>query len=64
MNILYICNPDSIHDQKWMRFFAEKNDFKVYIVGESLVDESTVDYLKSQDIVLLPSVDSFSIKTP
>ena len=64
MNILYICNPDSIHDQKWMRFFAEKNDFKVYVVGESQVDTSTVDYLKSQDIVLLPSVDSFSIKTP
>jgi glycosyltransferase involved in cell wall biosynthesis len=47
-----------------MRFFAEKDDFKVYVVGESQVDESTVDYLKSQDIVLLPSVDSFSIKTP
>jgi glycosyltransferase involved in cell wall biosynthesis len=64
MNILYICNPDSIHDQKWMRFFAEKNDFQVFAVGESVCNERTIEDLENQNIILLPSVDSFSIKTP
>ncbi|MFM7683304.1 MAG: glycosyltransferase, partial [Bacteroidota bacterium] len=63
-NILYICTPTSIHDQKWMRFFAEKEDFKIFAVGESKMDESTFNDLKKQNINLLPSIDSFSIKTP
>ena len=64
MNILYICNPDSIHDQKWMRFFAEKDDFQVFAVGESVCNERIVEDLFNQNIILLPSVDTFSIKTP
>lgn len=64
MNILFICTPNSIHDQKWMRFFTEKEDFNVFAVGESKVDASTIEYLKKQNINLLPSIDSFSIKTP
>ncbi|MFM7682703.1 MAG: glycosyltransferase, partial [Bacteroidota bacterium] len=64
MNILYICTPNSIHDQKWMRYFAEKEEFNVYSVGESKIDESTFNDLKKQNINLLPSLDSFSIKTP
>lgn len=64
MNILYICTPNSIHDQKWMSFFAKKEGFKVFAVGESKIDESTFNDLKKQNINLLPSIDSFSIKTP
>lgn len=64
MNILYICNPDSIHDQKWMRFFAEKDDFQVFAVGESVCNERIVEDLLNQNIILLPSIDTFSIKTP
>ena len=64
MNILYICNPDSIHDQKWMRFFAEKDDFQVFAVGESVCNERIVEDLFNQNIILLPFVDTFSIKTP
>jgi len=64
MNILYICTPTSIHDQKWMRYFAEKEEFNVFAVGESKIDESTFYDLKKQNINLLPSIDSFSIKTP
>lgn len=47
-----------------MRFFAEKNDFQVFAVGESVCNERTIEDLENQNIILLPSVDSFSIKTP
>jgi glycosyltransferase involved in cell wall biosynthesis len=47
-----------------MRFFAEKDDFQVFAVGESVCNERTIEDLENQNIILLPSVDSFSIKTP
>lgn len=63
INILYICTPNSIHDIKWMSFFAEQKDkYKVYAVGEKqnvLNDNDKVE-LEKKNICLLPSVFSFS----
>lgn len=64
MNILYICTPSSIHDQKWMHFFAERNGFRVYAVGESAYADDVVAEMERRKIKLLPPLASFSIKTP
>lgn len=64
MTILYICTPSSIHDQKWMGFFAEKEGFRVYAVGESGYANDVVAEMERRKIKLLPPLASFSIKTP
>lgn len=32
IKILYIADPNSIHDQKWINWFAHKKDYKTFIV--------------------------------
>lgn len=65
-NILYICTPDSIHDQKWMRYFAvQKNEFTVYAIGETQNHKSeTAQQLLADNITLLNPIESFSISHP
>ncbi|MFN8317570.1 MAG: glycosyltransferase [Chitinophagales bacterium] len=65
-NILYICTPDSIHDQKWMRYFADqKNEFAVFAIGETQNHKSeTRQQLLADNITLLDSIETFSISHP
>ena len=67
-NILYICTPSSIHDQKWITYFAEqKEKYTVYVLYEKqnpLLDEKTDKVLKNAHINILNPIDSFSISAP
>lgn len=65
-NILYICTPDSIHDQKWMRYFADqKNKFSVFAIGETQNHKSEItQQLLANNITLLDPIESFSISHP
>lgn len=65
-NILYICTPDSIHDLKWMCFFAnQKNDFEIFAIGEKNSYSSNSEaLLQANNITLLEPLCSFSIRTP
>lgn len=66
MNILFIGNPSSIHDLKWMSFFSMKDGFKVFLVTEKQnlngADEKVFQNLKENKIELLPAIQTFSIK--
>lgn len=64
MKILYICNPNSIHDMKWMSFFSKKEDFTVYAIGEGIVSENVLTEMALHNIKLLPPLNTLSIKTP
>ena len=65
MNILYIASPDSIHDQKWMRYVSQNSQYKTYLVTESQndvrVDKNIKARLANWKISLLPSISSFSL---
>ena len=66
-NILYIGTPSSIHDQKWIRYFAQqKNNYNTFILFEekNIIDADTRNKLKSQNIHLLPPIQTFSISSP
>jgi glycosyltransferase involved in cell wall biosynthesis len=67
-NILYIADPNSIHDFKWISFFSQKEGFNCFITGEkgtySNLTSEQKDKLKSSGINLLPSIDDFSISNP
>lgn len=32
MNILYLADPNSIHDVRWINFFAEKNGYRCFVI--------------------------------
>lgn len=66
-NILYICTPSSIHDQKWISFFAEQTDkYTIYVIYEkgNPIDQNTVKELKKRHIHVLDPINSFSITAP
>lgn len=65
MNILYLCTPTSIHDQKWFFNIATKEDANVYVLGEDadyLKDEKFIHSCKENKIKVLDPIHSFSIK--
>ena len=64
MNILYICTPNSIHDQKWMSYFAEKKEYSVFVVGEFRYSAYLAQELANKNMELLPSISPFSIAHP
>lgn len=67
INILYICTPNSIHDLKWMSYFAVQRDkYRVYAVGEI---QNPISYREEEDlqnynVKLLPPIFSFSLLRP
>ena len=69
MNILYFANPNTIHDLKWISFFAEQPDNHCYLVPQrhqerQLLEYSSAECLKNQwGFELLPAVMDFSIST-
>lgn len=67
INILYICTPNSIHDIKWMSFFAEQKDkYKVYAIYESneMFNNDFRENLSKHNINLLSKISPFSINNP
>ena len=65
--ILYIANPESIHDLKWISFFSiQPEEFTCYLLSETeqKISLETKAKLKKLNIHLLPQIDSFSIKRP
>lgn len=60
MNILFIGNPNSIHDVKWMSWFAEQENNNCYV----LVRESHLPVKKIENIKLLGSLTDYSIFKP
>jgi glycosyltransferase involved in cell wall biosynthesis len=65
MNILYIANPHSVHDIKWMEFFSNKLGYKVYIVAEKREVKGDMEVLKqslaNKNITLVGTLNSFSL---
>ncbi len=67
INILYICTPNSIHDIKWMSYFAvQKDKFRVYSIGEEqcVLSEADCAILKNNNIIFLDLIPSYSITNP
>ncbi len=67
-NILYIGNPKSIHDLKWISFFSTKNNYKTFLISEKNtymgLTQSKEQELKDHQIILLPPINDFSLSNP
>lgn len=67
-NILYIADPNSIHDFKWISFFSTKDEFNCFLVGEkgtyANLSVEQKNNLKSAEIHLLCPIDDFSFTSP
>jgi glycosyltransferase involved in cell wall biosynthesis len=67
INILYIADPNSIHNIKWMSYFAEKSAiYNIFLCCESREHPSDqlIEELTKQGIIFTKSLPSFSIRTP
>ena len=65
--ILYIANPESIHDIKWISYFSLRTDeYTCYLLSEKEQDISTEakEKLIELNIHILPQLDGFSIRRP
>lgn len=65
--ILYIANPESIHDIKWISYFSLRNEeYTCYLLSEKEQDISTEtrEKLIELNIHILPQIDGFSIRNP
>lgn len=66
MNILYIANPHSVHDIKWMEYFSAKPGHKVYVMAEARDTGADVkaveEKLAAKNMVFAGTLNSFSIK--
>lgn len=49
MNILYIADPNSVHDIRWINSFAEKENFRCFIIGRK---HHLDHYRRSQRLLL------------
>lgn len=67
-NILYIADPNSIHDFKWISFFSQREDFKCYLTGEkgtySNLTGSQKSILENSGVKILAPIDDFSVSKP
>jgi hypothetical protein len=67
-NILYIGDPNSIHDIKWISYFSDKpNHYKTYFIYEKQLNinfSETTQKLKSKNITLLKPISTFSLIQP
>lgn len=64
--ILYFFNPASIHDQKWITFFALKNEFSLFVIYEkqNKINYQNLKVYSSLGIKVLNPIDKFSITSP
>lgn len=60
MNILFLADPNSIHDIKWMKWFSEKNEYSVYLLARKL----HLPAKKLNNIEFLGSVEDYSVFKP
>ena len=67
-NILYIGDPSSIHDVKWISYFSNKTDnYKTYLIYEKqlLINFNELkEELIKKNIILLRPISSFSLIRP
>jgi glycosyltransferase involved in cell wall biosynthesis len=67
-NILYIGDPSSIHDFKWITFFSQKEEFNCFLIGEvktcSKLSNEQEQTLAEHGIKLLPAINDFSFSKP
>ncbi|WKV13428.1 glycosyltransferase family 4 protein [Marivirga harenae] len=56
MNILFIADPNSIHDEKWITYFTNSQGFKTYIIARK---PHFVEY-SNRDLNSLPIIKSIS----
>jgi glycosyltransferase involved in cell wall biosynthesis len=67
MNILYLADPNSIHDLKWISFFSLNKNVNAYILPQTghrqrfIASGKSGQILKENKIHLLPAVKEFSI---
>lgn len=63
--ILYIGDPNSVHDKKWIAFFSSKTDYTVIFLSEkseyNLLSSAQKDEFRSLNVELLPPISSFSL---
>ncbi len=58
-NILYIADPNSIHDIKWITWFSSKDEYNCYVIKrESMV------IITPNNINLIGSLSDYSIFQP
>ncbi|WP_340153599.1 glycosyltransferase [uncultured Marivirga sp.] len=64
MNILYLIDPNSIHDQKWISFFTEKSGYECFFIcrrhhyNKELIDQFEINF----KIKFRGTIDYFSFK--
>lgn len=65
MNILYIADPNSIHDLKWIRFFSEQSNFRCFLIARKhhvTSSNKTTQELKKLNIDFLGTIEDYSLK--
>lgn len=66
LNILHVCTPTSLHDQKWILFFSKRSDIKQFVIWETIFEtpenEPAKKIFTDNGITILPSYPSFSLK--
>jgi glycosyltransferase involved in cell wall biosynthesis len=68
MNILFLCTPNSIHDRKWITYFSDKKDCKLFAVWEDIFDteltQADFNFFADNNITPLKSFKPFTFKNP
>ena len=63
--VLYIGDPLSVHDVKWMSFFSTRKDFKVYLIAQEAemqkLTDNQRDKLAALNIEIAGSIKSYSL---
>lgn len=67
MKILYIANPHSVHDIKWMEYFSTKAGYQVFVMAEARDAGKDLKELEQKlaekNITFAGTLNSFSIKS-
>lgn len=66
MNILYIADPGSIHDIRWVRYFASKEDARCFVVARRhhRKETGTAIFLRNPEVLLVGTIDDPSVVRP
>ncbi len=67
-NILYIGDPFSVHEIKWMSFFSVKTNYNVFIAAQDIdvekMTQADHDRLAQHNITLIPGLRFYSARRP
>ena len=59
-NILYIGNPNSIHDVKWISYFSNKTDnYKTYFIYEKQLGIDFYELKEEEQMQVIEGVKGF-----